>query len=59
MPPKKDGNGPETAIAGFDNKETRLLAAAFVSYIGPDKVCLPTSSCPCCRHMCDSLINAH
>ncbi|KAF2621710.1 hypothetical protein BU25DRAFT_415906 [Macroventuria anomochaeta] len=37
MPPKKDGPAPEACIAGYDNKETRLLAAAFVSSIGPDK----------------------
>ncbi|KAJ4991822.1 hypothetical protein SVAN01_02672 [Stagonosporopsis vannaccii] len=41
MPPKKKGAAPESAIAGFDNKETRLLGAAFVSSIGPDKYDYP------------------
>jgi hypothetical protein len=39
MAPKKDTNAaPETAITGYDSKETKLLAAAFVSSIGVDKV---------------------
>ncbi|KAL5116131.1 hypothetical protein ACEQ8H_006028 [Pleosporales sp. CAS-2024a] len=38
MPPKKDAAASDgTLLAGFDNKETKLLAAAFVSSIGPDK----------------------
>ncbi|KAL1598249.1 hypothetical protein SLS59_006933 [Nothophoma quercina] len=37
MPPKKDVPAAPTTIEGYDNKETRLLAAAFVSSIGPDK----------------------
>ncbi|KAF2874164.1 hypothetical protein BDV95DRAFT_324069 [Massariosphaeria phaeospora] len=39
MPPKKEVaaiSGVET-IAGFEQKETKLLAAAFVASIGPDK----------------------
>jgi hypothetical protein len=40
MPPKKenpsaDGN---TLVVGFEDKETKLLAAAFLSSVGPDKV---------------------
>jgi hypothetical protein len=40
MPPKKDTNGSESTklLKGFEDKETKLLAAAFVSCIGPDKV---------------------
>lgn len=38
MAPKKDGIAPEFTITGYDSKETRLLAAAFVSSIGHDKV---------------------
>jgi hypothetical protein len=40
MPPKKDtGNGDVTKLlAGFEDKEVKLLAAAFVSSIGTDKV---------------------
>ncbi|KAJ8116135.1 hypothetical protein OPT61_g2384 [Boeremia exigua] len=37
MPPKKNAAAPEVGIAGYDNKETKLLAAAFVSSIGTDK----------------------
>ncbi|KAG9202446.1 hypothetical protein G6514_004422 [Epicoccum nigrum] len=38
MAPKKDASAaPETAITGYDSKETKLLAAAFVSSIGQDK----------------------
>ncbi|KAH7066771.1 hypothetical protein BKA63DRAFT_495671 [Paraphoma chrysanthemicola] len=39
MPPKKDTNGAETIrlLNGFEDKETKLLAAAFLSSIGPDK----------------------
>ncbi|KAF2025728.1 hypothetical protein EK21DRAFT_75694 [Setomelanomma holmii] len=39
MPPKKDTNGSDATklLVGFDDKETKLLAAAFMSCIGPDK----------------------
>ncbi|KAF2995233.1 hypothetical protein E8E13_002551 [Curvularia kusanoi] len=37
MAPKKDGIEPAITITGYDSKETRLLAAAFVSSIGHDK----------------------
>ncbi|KAL1800990.1 hypothetical protein ACET3X_001332 [Alternaria dauci] len=39
MPPKKDAAAGEAdaLLVGFTNKETKLLAAAFVSSIGPDK----------------------
>lgn len=40
MPPKKDVSFPDSCIAGYDAKETKLLAAAFVASVGPDKVCL-------------------
>lgn len=36
--PKKDAAGPGDSITGYDSKETRLLAAAYVSSIGTDKV---------------------
>lgn len=44
MPPKKDaGNGdPTKLLAGFEDKEVKLLAAAFVSSIGTDKVSTST-----------------
>ena len=40
MPPKKDTTGGEATklLIGFEDKETKLIAAAFVSCIGPDKV---------------------
>ena len=40
MPPKNDATNVETTnlLKGFTNKETKLLAAAFLSSIGPDKV---------------------
>ena len=40
MPPKKDETkvNPEATINGFEPKETKLLAAGFVSMIGADKV---------------------
>jgi hypothetical protein len=40
MPPKKDtGNGDVVKLlAGFEDREVKLLAAAFVSSIGTDKV---------------------
>ena len=40
MAPKKDApNGDSNALlVGFTDKETKLLAAAFVSCIGTDKV---------------------
>jgi hypothetical protein len=40
MPPKKDTAevGAVKMLEGFEYKETKLLAAAFVSCIGPDKV---------------------
>ncbi|KAH6644670.1 hypothetical protein C7974DRAFT_371757 [Boeremia exigua] len=41
MPPKKDATTPDNSIVGYDNKETRILAAAFVSSIGPDKYDFP------------------
>lgn len=47
MAPKKDAPAaPETAITGYDSKETKLLAAAFVSSIGVDKVRRSTSIPP-------------
>ncbi|KAF9695658.1 hypothetical protein EKO04_006501 [Ascochyta lentis] len=39
MPPKKEAPAADSGIAGYDLKETKLLAAAFLSSIGPDKVC--------------------
>ena len=41
MPPKKDVPTAATTIVGYYNKETRLLAAAFVASVGPDKVRIP------------------
>lgn len=38
MPPKKETAPANTVITGFDVKETRILAAAFVSSLGADKV---------------------
>lgn len=38
MPPKKDGPAPDSGITGYDLKETKLFAAAFLSSTGPDKV---------------------
>jgi hypothetical protein len=39
MPPKKDASAAgEALLAGFTDKETKLIAAASVSSIGPDKV---------------------
>lgn len=47
MAPKKDtAAAPETAITGYDSKETKLLAAAFVSSVGQDKVRRSTSIPP-------------
>ncbi|KAJ4362688.1 hypothetical protein N0V95_001396 [Ascochyta clinopodiicola] len=40
MPPKKDASA-DSGIAGYDLKETKLLAAAFLSSIGPDKYNYP------------------
>ncbi|KAF1996341.1 hypothetical protein P154DRAFT_579939 [Amniculicola lignicola CBS 123094] len=39
MPPKKDtsGTASEAAIVGFDMREVRLLAAAYIASIGTDK----------------------
>jgi hypothetical protein len=64
MPPKKkdtadgaDGAAPGTLLQGFTDKETKLLAAAFLSSIGPDKVSLGHSrgvvSPPSCAHHAD------
>jgi hypothetical protein len=41
MPPKKDAAAGESTalLVGFTDKETKLLAAAFVSCTAPDKVC--------------------
>lgn len=39
MPPKKDAAAADGGIAGYDLKETKLIAAAFLSSVGPDKVC--------------------
>lgn len=43
MPPKKaEATGEDSEfIAGFTKKECRLLSAAFLSCIGPDKVTFP------------------
>jgi hypothetical protein len=41
MPPKKDATVGETILVAFTDKETKLLAAAFVSSIAPDKVSQP------------------
>jgi hypothetical protein len=40
MPPKKDESKITAAdtLVGFDTRETKLLAAGYVSLIGPDKV---------------------
>jgi hypothetical protein len=40
MPPKKDVTGADGAklLAGFEDKETKLLAAAFLSSLAADKV---------------------
>jgi hypothetical protein len=39
MPPKKDAPAAgEPLLVGFTDKETKLIAAASVSSIGPDKV---------------------
>jgi hypothetical protein len=38
MPPKKEAAAPNTTIEGYDVKETRILAAAFVSSLGAGKV---------------------
>ena len=42
MPPKKDAAGAEAKelLVGFTEKETKLIAAAFLSSTGPDKVSL-------------------
>ncbi|XP_014558984.1 hypothetical protein COCVIDRAFT_93053 [Bipolaris victoriae FI3] len=39
MPPKKDTTGEDANVLlpGFTDKETKLIAAAFLSSIGPDK----------------------
>ncbi|XPS75673.1 hypothetical protein M3J09_007747 [Ascochyta lentis] len=41
MPPKKEAPAADSGIAGYDLKETKLLAAAFLSSIGPDKYDYP------------------
>lgn len=40
MPPKKKEatEGTVTLLKGFEDKETKLIAAAFLSSTGPDKV---------------------
>ena len=42
MPPKKDsaatGDSSNRILTGWEDKETKLLAAAFLSATGPDKV---------------------
>jgi hypothetical protein len=40
MPPKKDDTKgkDESTVKGFDPKETKLLAAGFLSMVGTDKV---------------------
>lgn len=38
MPPKKEATAPSTTIEGYDAKETRILAAAFISSLGAGKV---------------------
>jgi hypothetical protein len=40
MPPKKEVMGVDTPklLSSFEDKETKLLAAAFLSSLGPDKV---------------------
>ena len=39
MPPKKEVVAGEALLSGFQDKETKLLAAAFLSSTAPDKVC--------------------
>jgi len=39
MPPKKEVVAGEALLSGFLDKETKLLAAAFLSSTAPDKVC--------------------
>lgn len=41
MAPKKDAATADSGISGYDLKETKILAAAFLSSTGPDKVCSP------------------
>lgn len=41
MPPKKDtaaDGAPKQLVAGFEEREVKMLAAAFISSTGPDKV---------------------
>jgi hypothetical protein len=47
MPPKKNpAEGDQTKLlAGFEDKETKLIAAAFLSSIGPDKVSILSPGC--------------
>jgi hypothetical protein len=56
MPPKKDAadGGTTKQLVGFEDKETKLLAAAFVSCIGPDKV---STSSACMSWMNTSIAN--
>ena len=39
MPPKKEVVAGEALLSGFQDKETKLLAAAFLSSTAADKVC--------------------
>ena len=45
MPPKKDAAAGAALLTGFTDKETKLLAAAFVSTLSADKVSTCLSRC--------------
>jgi hypothetical protein len=55
MPPKKNTTGGDTTklLSGFEDKETKLLAAAFLSSLSPDKV---SALCPCLVHSTRALL---
>lgn len=38
MPPKEDSNKNEQTLPGFDARETKMLAAAYLATTGIDKV---------------------
>jgi hypothetical protein len=63
MPPKKDpaASTDSALLIGFLDKETKLIAAAFLSYVGPDKVrtsCTPLPLLPAYTSRWPHTINA-
>jgi hypothetical protein len=56
MPPKKDtadGGAVKSQLEDFKDSETKLIAAAFLSSTGPDKVISYACACVALLHRSD------